>query len=216
MADFTFGQLPQQTAENFMVGVENLGSHQEYITISSYINITPASDVQSGVAVPDDANSVAVSQGALNKLIQIVSERGQPIISGSVVASGSGPITYTIYMVNEHYNAWGAVQGVTGAQLVDRLAADGINYGFGGSSFVGSVSGTTLTVTAVNTGSIGLGSLVTGAGITGTGATCYVSAFLTGTGGVGTYTLSTTTTSVTSEAITTSAGNAVSFASVIS
>ena len=52
----------------------------------------------------------------------------------------------------------------------------------------GSVSGTTLTVTAMNSGdSLVLGQYVNGTGIT---ANSYITAFVSGAGGTGTYTLS--------------------------
>jgi hypothetical protein len=53
--------------------------------------------------------------------------------------------------------------------------------------FTGSISGTTLTVTAVTTGSIGIGSVISGTGVTvGTSITGLIS----GTGSTGTYTVS--------------------------
>jgi hypothetical protein len=53
--------------------------------------------------------------------------------------------------------------------------------------FTGSISGTTLTVTALTTGSIGIGSVISGTGVTlGTSIT----GLITGLGGVGTYTVS--------------------------
>ena len=58
-------------------------------------------------------------------------------------------------------------------------------------SFTGSISGTTLTVTAVASGTITIGATVTGAGTT----TCGITAFGTGTGLTGTYTVSISQTS---------------------
>jgi hypothetical protein len=207
MADFTFGQLPNQTSDNVAVAVQALGSHQEYITIATFLNITPAVDTQTGNPTDDD-NIVALSQGQLNKLIQIVSERGQPVIMGNVTSTGT-PVVYTLFLVNEHYNAWSntGVQGVVNVQLQDRLALDGINYGFGGAVVTGNVTSTTLTVTAVTSGSIGLGSVVTGAGI---GGNTQVTAFLTGTGGVGTYTVSVSSSATGSITITAASGTATS------
>lgn len=67
----------------------------------------------------------------------------------------------------------------------------------------GSISSTTLTVSAVTSGVIGLGSIISGTGVTpGT----YISAFGTGTGGTGTYTVSASQT-VSSTAITCANGN---------
>jgi hypothetical protein len=56
----------------------------------------------------------------------------------------------------------------------------------GAGSFTGSISGTTLTITAVSSGAIAVGSVLTGSGIT-TGTT--VTAFVSGSGGNGTYTV---------------------------
>ncbi len=205
MADFFFGQLPQQTSENVAVGVENLGSHQEYITITTNVNITPAADVQSGNPADDD-NQVAITQGNLNKLIQVISERGQPVITGNVTSSGT-PTLYSFVFINEHYTAWASVQGVSGSQLADRLATDGVNYGFGGATFTGSTSGTTLTVTAVASGSLTIGPVITGGGMS---ANTVITGFLTGTGGVGTYTINNSQ-SVGSATLTSTANNTVTF-----
>jgi hypothetical protein len=53
--------------------------------------------------------------------------------------------------------------------------------------FTGSISGTTLTVTAVTSGNVGLGSIISGTGITGGTS---IIGLISGTGGVGTYTVS--------------------------
>jgi len=57
----------------------------------------------------------------------------------------------------------------------------------GGAVFTGSISGTTLTVTAVASGTIYAGNYITGSGVT---AGTYITANGTGTGGAGTYTVS--------------------------
>jgi len=69
---------------------------------------------------------------------------------------------------------------------------------YGGSAFTGSISTTTLTVTAIASGVISMGTEVSGAGVT---AGTYVTALGTGTGGAGTYTISTSQT-VSSTAMT--------------
>lgn len=62
----------------------------------------------------------------------------------------------------------------------------------GSASFTGSISGTTLTVSAVASGTLAVGQLIVGAGVSasppGSNAT-YITALGTGTGGVGTYTV---------------------------
>jgi len=67
-------------------------------------------------------------------------------------------------------------------------------------AFTGSISGTTLNVTAITAGYLGVGSVISGTGVT-SGTT--ISAILNGSGGVGTYTVSVSQT-VGSEAMTAS------------
>ena len=57
---------------------------------------------------------------------------------------------------------------------------------YGASVFTGSISTTTLTVSAVTSGRLGVGALITG---TGVAAETYITALGTGTGGTGTYTI---------------------------
>jgi len=61
------------------------------------------------------------------------------------------------------------------------------NYGAGGTFFTASVSGTTMTVTAVASGTISVGQFISGSGVT---ADTTITALGTGTGGTGTYTVS--------------------------
>ena len=96
-------------------GYESLTSNFEFITIvMSATDIRPLS--QSG--------GTATSQGNLDKLIQIVSERGQPVIMGNVTGGSND----TVILAIEHPSAWQCVQGVTGSQLRDRINNDGLNY----------------------------------------------------------------------------------------
>lgn len=78
----------------------------------------------------------------------------------------------------------------------------------GSASFTGSISGTTLTVSAVASGTLAVGQLIVGAGVSasppGSNAT-YITALGTGTGGVGTYTVSVSQT-VSSTALTAYSG----------
>ncbi len=71
---------------------------------------------------------------------------------------------------------------------------------FDTASFVGSISTTTLTVTAMTAGNIGLGTTLSGAGVT---ASTTITALGTGVGGVGTYTVSASQTVSPGEAMTT-------------
>lgn len=78
----------------------------------------------------------------------------------------------------------------------------------GSAAFTGSISGTTLTVSAVSSGALAVGQLVVGSGVSasppGSNAT-YITALGTGTGGVGTYTVGVSQT-VTSRSMTAYSG----------
>lgn len=120
-------------------GVESITSNMEFITISTAVDIrTYAQNITAG-------NSVAVatqSQSNLNKLLEIVALRGQPVIMGNVVTSVSNTY-FTLFLANEHVGAWynastAAVQsGITipdvrlSEDLSARIIADGVNFGFG-------------------------------------------------------------------------------------
>ena len=83
-----------------------------------------------------------------------------------------------------------------------NVASMGGVIGQGASSFTGSISGTTLTVTAVASGSIQVGQTLSGSGVT---ASTKVTAYVTGAGGTGTYTVDTSQTAA-STTITGSGG----------
>jgi hypothetical protein len=82
------------------------------------------------------------------------------------------------YMVRDANDGWG---------FYADAFADNVGLAAEGSVFTGSISGTTLTVTASASGSIVLGQVISGSGVTG-GTT--ITAFGTGTGATGTYTVS--------------------------
>jgi len=69
----------------------------------------------------------------------------------------------------------------------------------GAGSYTGSISGTTLTITAVASGTLQVGQFINGAGIT---SGTYITAYGTGSGGLGTYTVSNSQT-ISSRTITT-------------
>jgi hypothetical protein len=172
-------------------GYESLTSNFEFLTIATDVDIRTA------------AAGSATSQANLDKLIQIVAERGQPVIMGNVTGT-SAP--FGVLLAIEHPSAWEctATSGLaayndprSGEDLVSKLKADGINYGFNGASFTAALSVNTLTVSAVASGVIYVGQTLAGAG-------CTISALGTGTGGIGTYTTSGGSQTVGSEAMTTS------------
>jgi hypothetical protein len=82
------------------------------------------------------------------------------------------------------------VQALTGAGgNINEVGTYQLNIAQGTQTpvFTGSISGTTLTVTAVTSGSIGIGSVISGTGVT---AGTSITGLISGTGGVGTYTVS--------------------------
>lgn len=213
MADYQYGAFPRvgnladgtpAVNKHVATGIESVTSNFEYVTIQTNVDIRPAS------------TGSAYSQLALDKLVEIISLRGQPVIMGNV--TGTGP--YTLMVATEHVSAWEqtATSGVypvdprSNEDLASRLAADGVNLGFGGAVVTGSIAATTLTVTNVTSGALAIGQVLSGTGVT---ANTTITAFLTGSGGTGTYTVSTSQTA-SSTTITAAAGNNVTFASVLS
>jgi hypothetical protein len=157
LGDATFGVARPNYLTN--LGVETVTSNMEFISISTGVDIrTYAQNITAGNTV----NQATQSQLNLNKLIEIVSLRGQPIIIGNVVTSHSNAY-FTITFVTEHVGAWAntianaqisstaitTLEGITpavydtrtGEDLLSRLLADGINYGFGSAS-IATTSGT--------------------------------------------------------------------------
>ena len=106
--------------------------------------------------------------------------------SAATSSATGGNATTAVFQINTgldttlYANGWGA--GTWGGILPNTSV-----------TFTGSISGTTLTVSAVASGTLAVGQLVTGTGVSasppGSSAT-YITALGTGTGGVGTYTVS--------------------------
>lgn len=113
------------------------GSAPTYITITTGVNILEATST----------GGTPASQAALDKLVEIVSLRGQPIILGVPVANTGaatgtpavgGAGTYTVRLMNEHQGSWEHAADVTGVfglpngqSLAATIAQAGVNYGFG-------------------------------------------------------------------------------------
>ena len=104
------------------------------------------------------------------------------ILSGNQnLASGSGGSTpYLLWLdgfiQTVHYSHLIMLEGGYGFYATNTPTA----------SFTGSISGTTLTVTAVSSGGLGVGQLINGTGVT---SGTVITALGTGTGGTGTYTV---------------------------
>jgi hypothetical protein len=126
--------------------------------------------------------------------------------TGQIGAQVTGTITGNVLTINT-INSGGVAIGqmLSGPGITTGTTITGFLTGAGGQvneagtyqvninqntlapAFTGSISGTTLTVTAVSQGYIGLGAVITGTGVT-TGTT--ISGLISGTGGTGTYQVS--------------------------
>ena len=104
------------------------------------------------------------------------------IITGNQnLAPGSGGSTPNLLWVD------GFIQGINFHTLVCLEGGYGLYVtNTPTASFTGSISGTTLTVTAVSSGGLGVGQLINGTGVT---SGTVITALGTGTGGTGTYTV---------------------------
>lgn len=131
--DYVFGVARPNWAQN--TGIQSVSSNFEFIVISTAVpiqtftqNLT-AAGVTAATASAAQLAAATASQDNLNKLLEIVSLRGQPIILGSV--TGTGP--YVLTLVNEHVGAWGNATAAlpAGSDLKSRIIADGVNFGFG-------------------------------------------------------------------------------------
>ena len=115
-------------------------------------------------------------------------------VTGRAGASVTGAISGTTLTVSAVAHGTIAVNDLVGGPVITGLGTGTggtgtytLTYTGSTSSFTGSISGTTLTVTAITTGSIIGGQVITGTDVT---AGTVVSAQLTGTaGGIGTYTV---------------------------
>lgn len=173
MADFVYGVTKVNGVG--ATGYESLTSNFEFITIETAVPIhTFAQSLadQSVTVSTATANQLAqarASQAAFDKLIQIVSLRGQPVIMGAV---GLDTGVYSLILAVEHPSAWACAatgssdpsytdanqpwpDARTGEDLKSRIIADGINFGFGANvsvTYVDPINGGTYTHTYNDTG----------------------------------------------------------------
>ncbi len=163
----------------------------------------------------------AVASGTL-AVGQLVSGTG--VSAGTTITalgSGSGGTgTYTLSasqtvapesMTSSQYFKIGSVQweaahptvlqgtATTGTLVSGNIVSvNAVDVTIANTSFTGSISGTTLTVSAVGSGVLGIGQTITGVGVAGS---THITALGSGTGGIGTYTVNNSQT-VGSEAMT--------------
>lgn len=136
--DFLYGVARPNWLSN--TGIESVTSNMEFISISTAVDIrTYAQNIGLGQTV----TQATQSQLNLNKLLEIISLRGQPVIMGNV----SNATPFVLLVATEHaggwFNAYTAAEasagGTTialpdvrsGEDLRSRIIADGVNFGFG-------------------------------------------------------------------------------------
>ncbi|CAB5218002.1 hypothetical protein UFOVP205_47 [uncultured Caudovirales phage] len=129
---------------------------------------TPSSAVFTGSTSGTTLTVSAISNGALavGQVLFGIGVTQETVITA--LGSGSGGVgTYTI-------------------NLSQTIASEQMNSATAGAIVTGSISATTLTVTAVTSGTLALGMTIQGAGVT---ANTIITAYGTGSGGAGTYTV---------------------------
>lgn len=119
-----------------------------------------------------------------------------PVMAGEDVSVQTTLLTQDIVTLNTSNVVVTAINEAVAANLL--LVATGVPSGTTiidvqpcSSNFDATISGTTLTVSALNTGTIKVGQVISGAGVT---AGTAITAYGTGTGGAGTYTVGTSQT----------------------
>jgi hypothetical protein len=128
MTDYTFGVTK---VNGFASSDEALTIGLDFWTLNTGVNIL--SSATSG--------GTTNSQLALNKLIEIVSLQGQPVILNNPTSATAGTVvTYTMLFAIEHPGSWisagtytaSPVLPASGPQtLINAIQIGGVNYGFG-------------------------------------------------------------------------------------
>jgi hypothetical protein len=131
------------------VGGEHVTSNVDYFTITTGVdivnNVTAAGSLDSldasyGAPAGDASGTAGNLQGALDKLVEIISQRGQPVI----MAAPSGVVpSCVLKFMTEHRGSWnvtGTVAGTNGpaggtgdnsvGDLTNAIVAAGIDFGF--------------------------------------------------------------------------------------
>ena len=172
------------------------------LTVSSVTGTIVAGAVLSGGTVSADTFIVSGSgtTWTVNNTQTATCTTATPIV---MTVTGTNPNVYPEPIIgmniagiaaNTFITGFGTVNpNQTGTYYVNKsqtVSSTFLNTSFG-SSFTGTVSGSTLTVTAVASGMLTVGQVVTGSGIA---AGTFISALGTGTGGTGTYILNQSTT----------------------
>jgi hypothetical protein len=174
---YLFNKLEIITTTNTNYKISNIPEGSYEFTIQAVLTNNTTSTPTYTIVTVIGENDIAGKVTKLN-LSKGGSFTVPLIISGANITTGGNAYTYI---------------GASGSEL-NIVQAGSLILGrvykiltLGQANFTGTISGTTLTVSAVSNGSITVGSLITGAGVTGNSI---VTTFGTGTGTTGTYTLS--------------------------
>jgi hypothetical protein len=109
---------------------ESLTGNMDFFTANTSVMILTAADATLGGA---NATVAAASQAALDKLVEVISLRGQPVLLGTPAAAGG---RYLLSWASEHAGAWDATP-----TLANSIAAAGIDNGFTASNVTITVKG---------------------------------------------------------------------------
>lgn len=172
LPDYSIGELlTMGYAWVSLPGPANVGDLVEYDPTTGALNSTPPTCSFTGSISTTTLTVSAVASGSL-AVGSLISGAG--VTPGTyITALGTGKGNTGTYTINN-------------SQTVSSEAMTAANAATPGFSATGSISGTTLTVSAVASGSLQIGDLVSGAGVA---PNTVITALGTGVGGTGTYTV---------------------------
>jgi len=167
-------------------------SKKIYLLVSTNLyDITPLRVTYTSATTPSTNNCFATTSGSSTVTVTLAGHGAEPggyvTFSGAVAVGG-----IAAQSLNREYEILTTTTNTFTIDVGDFVGT-------------GSISGTTMTITAVTSGSFAVGDPVTGTGVT---ANTYITAFLTGEGGVGTYTVNNSQT-ITSRTLTSRATSTV-------
>lgn len=180
----TIGGLTGNTTYTFTVYATNI------------VGNSPASSASNSITTPNIISAQLLTIGGGG------GSGGTQGSGGAAGGGGAGGVIYNNALTLTPGTTYTVAVGLGGAGAVNIVGTTGVLAGSnGGNSTVtgtglnavvtGSISGATMTVTAVSSGVLAVGQLITG---TSVAANTVISALGTGTGGTGTYTVSTSQT----------------------
>jgi hypothetical protein len=130
-------------------------------------------------SAPADGMVVTIESTQQITALTVAANTGQTLVGGTMTMRANQPESFIYRLAN---TTWYPYAGAANSQLIS-----GTTVSTATTSFTASISGTTMTVSAVASGTIAVGQLITGTGVT---AGTTITALGTGTGNTGTYTVS--------------------------